>query len=90
MKQKFKAYSFVRVCDKMPVHMKHFPSGFDAIVGGTYSQLYGGHNIKSYNLYPIKNGKVVNSISWYQEEQLTTIKYKGNAQEMVENYHLKN
>ena len=91
MKQKFKAFSFVRVCDDMPKHMNHFDKGFDAVVRGTYSQLYGGKSIDQYSLYKIEKGKIVNSISWYEEGQLKelTDHNYGDSQEMVENYNAK-
>ena len=90
MKQKFGKLTFVHVCKDMPVHMKHFESDFDAIVCGTYSQIYGGNDINSYSLYVIENGKVVNSISWYKEYQIIALEdhnYK-NAEEMIEEYNL--
>jgi hypothetical protein len=90
MKQKYPAYSFVHVCKEMPPYMKHFHCDFDAIVGYTYSQKYGGKNIKSYSLYQIANGKVVNSIAWYDESQLTMLENqsKEKAEEMIEQYNL--
>jgi hypothetical protein len=89
MKQKFKAFSFVRVCDEMPQHMVHFDKGFDAVVRGTYSQIYGGKDIDSYSLFKIRNGKIIATISWYDEDQLTQIDNAGDPQEMVEDYHLR-
>ncbi len=92
MKQKFKQYSFVHVCKEMPSWMEHFPSDFDAIVMGTYSQLYGGTNVKSYCLYPLNNGKIYNQIAWYEESQLTQIENVDNldAEELAEEYRFKN
>lgn len=90
MKQKFGKLSFVRVCDKMPPHMSHFEAGFDAIVEGTYSQLYGGSDITSYSLYKIENGKIVNQMSWYEENQLSLLpdQDRDKAEEMIEKYNL--
>ena len=90
MKQKFRKLSFVRVCDEMPTGMKHFESGFDAIVDGTYSQICGGDDINSYSLYQLKNGEVVNCISWYRENQLTALEEndRDKAEELIEAYNL--
>lgn len=70
MKQKIKAYSFVKVVDKLPQYMSHFECGFDAIVKGSYSERYGGTNFNSYSLAVLKAGKIVNEISWYDYEHL--------------------
>lgn len=89
MKQKFRKLSFVRVCDEMPPHMQYFDAGFDAIVNGTYSQLYGDDNITSYSLYKIENGKIVNQIAWYEEDQLSLMpeQDRDKAEEMIEKYN---
>lgn len=91
MKQKYSIHSFVRVADKLPLNMSHFDSGFDAIVTGTYSQRYGGNDVKSYSLCKIDNGEVVNAISWYQEDQLSLLSDQDieKASEMVEAYNLR-
>jgi hypothetical protein len=90
MKQKFKKLSFVHVCKDMPSEMRHFPSDFDAIVEGSYSQLYGGNNVNSYSLYQIENGMIINNVSWYKESQLTLlpIQDRDKAEEMIEKYNL--
>ena len=90
MKQKFRKLSFVRVCDVMPPEMPHFESGFDAIVEGTYSQLYGGSDVESYSLYQIKKGKVVDCIAWYREDQLALlpVQDRDKAEEMIEEFNL--
>lgn len=89
MKQKFRILSFVRVCKEMPEYMSHFDSDFDAIVEGTYSQLHGGRDVDSYSLYKIQDGKIVDNISWYEEDQLTLLpdQDREKAEEMVEDYH---
>ena len=46
--QKFKRGFKVKVCNKMPDSMKHFKSGFEAIVAYTHAQKYGGTDIDSY------------------------------------------
>lgn len=90
MRQKFKRFSSVRVCDDMPPQMAHFDSGFDAIVDGTYSQICGGNDIDSYALFKVEGGEVVNRISWYREMQLTAadVQDRDRAEEMVEVYNL--
>lgn len=91
MKQKFGMLSFVHVCAEMPSYMNHFDSDFDGIVDGTYSQLYGGQDINSYALYKIKDGKIVNRISWYEESQLTLLpeQDRDKAERLIENYYFK-
>lgn len=90
MKQKFGMLKFVRVCRDMPLSMKHFESDFDAIVEGTHSQIYGGYDIKSYSLYKVVKGVVVDSISWYKESQLTLLGEQDmeKAEQMIEDYRL--
>ena len=91
MKQKFSKLSFVHVCEEMPPYMSHFEKGFDAIVEGTYSQLYGGKDIKSYSLYQIEEGRIVDHISWYEENQLTLLpeQDRDKAESMIEEYNFK-
>lgn len=91
MKQKFRQLSSVHVCKDMPQSMSHFPSDFDAIVAGTYSQLCSGDNIDSYQVYRVENGKVVTSIAWYRESQLTQIEGPDSdtAEEMIEDYNMR-
>ena len=91
MKQKFRKLTFVKVSDKLPDCMSHFPCGFIAIVNGTYSQIYGGRNIESYSLYVVENGKVVNSIAWYYEDQLTELpeQDRAKAENMIEDYNFR-
>ena len=88
MKQKFPAYSFVHVCKNMPDYMKHFDSNFKGIVVGTYSQLFGGKNIKDYAIYKIDKGMIVQEIAWYEEDQLSLLGKQDyiSAQEMAEQY----
>ena len=91
MKQKFRKLTFVHISKEMPRSMSHFDSDFDGIVDGTYSQMYGGDDINSYSIYKIKDGKVVNSISWYYESQLTELEDQDRekAEDMIEEYNLK-
>lgn len=91
LKQKFGKLKFVHVCKEMPSCMDHFDSDFNAIVCGSYSQLCGGADIKSYSLYKIESGKVVNCIAWYKEDQLTLLddQNRDKAELMIEEYNLK-
>lgn len=88
MKQKFRWLTFVKVTDNMPETMKHFPKGFKAVVQGTYKQLYGGEDVDSYSLYVIKDNEIVNTLSWYYENQLTELPEQDRlkAMDMVEDY----
>ena len=72
-KQKFKVGTFVHVAKDLGSMMSHFENNVDAIIGYTYAQKYGGTDNKSYSLYLIKNGKVYNSVAWYEEHQLTAL-----------------
>ncbi|HDY87994.1 MAG TPA: hypothetical protein ENH82_07775 [bacterium] len=92
MKQKFRKLSFVHICKDMPEEMQFFDSDFDAIVEGTYSQLYGGTNINSYSLYQIEDGDIVDNISWYYEKQLTLLpnQDRDKAEEMTEKFNFEN
>lgn len=58
----------------MPENMSHFTKGLPAIVEYTYSQRYGGNDIKSYSLLVRESDNNWNSICWYDEEQLEVIK----------------
>ncbi len=91
LKQKFRKLTFVKVADKMPSSMSHFDKGFEGIVEGTYSQLYGGDKIDKYCLFVIKDDKIVNRIAWYYESQLTALEEQDSlkAEVMIENYNLK-
>ena len=89
MRQKFGKLRFVRVCQDMPSSMRYFESGFDAIVNGSYSQIYGGTGINAYSLYQIKDDVIVNRLSWYEEDQLTLLPMqdRDRAEEMIEDYN---
>jgi hypothetical protein len=92
MKQKFKRLTMVHVCKEMPECMSYFESNFDAIVEGTYSQLYGGSDLKSYCLYQLSpdGKKIVNELSWYEEYQLSELpnQNREQAEELIEKYNL--
>lgn len=91
MKQKFRKFSFVHVGAEMPDHMSHFESDFDAIIEGTYSQLFGGTDIDNYSLYRLRDGRIVYTLSWYEENQLVLLPEQDSekAEEMVEKYNLR-
>ena len=90
MRQKFPKFSFVQVDKTMPSSMMNFESDFDAIVDGTYSQIYGGDNITSYALFKVEDGNIVNRLSWYDEDQLTLLpeQDRDKAEQMLEEYML--
>jgi len=95
MKQKFRRSTFVKVDNEMPNHMSHFFCGFVGIVDATYSQKFGGKDIKSYAVYQLNDDrtKVINRISWYDEEQLTALpdeeQDRDKAEDMIEEYNLR-
>ena len=75
-KQKFPRGTYVKVADKLPESMSHFESGFEGIVEYTYYQEYGGdaEDKKEYSLIQLdKDGEPINSLSWYDEDQLTLV-----------------
>lgn len=90
MKQKFRKLTFVRVADEMPNHMSHFPSGVLGVVDGTFSQIYGGADVASYAIFIIKEGEVVNRVSWYHEKHLSACEKQDAllAEELIEAYNL--
>lgn len=91
MEQKFRKLTFVYVCKEMPPEMSHFDSDFDAIVDGTYSQKYGGKDVKSYSLFRLQGGKIVDRNAWYMENQLTELPFqdRAKAEELIEQYHFR-
>jgi hypothetical protein len=91
MKQKFGKLRFVNIVTTNAIQDLINDGAGLAIVEGTYSQLYGGDNIKSYALWIVKDGKVVNRVSWYREEALALAKEqdRDKAEEMIEEYNLR-
>ena len=91
MKQKFRKFTYVHVCKEIPDSMSGFDSDFDAIIEGSYSQLCGGDDIESYMLYKLENGKIVNNLGLYEEDQLIALKAQNRdkAEELVEEYNLR-
>ncbi len=85
MKQKYIRYQFVRV-------VRHDQYGnFDAIIKGSYADLYGGKDIGIYSVYKDEGGKVVDCLAWFDEDQLSLYKDQSvvRAAEMIEAYNLK-
>jgi hypothetical protein len=84
VKQKFRKLSFIRVCNE-------FDCDFDAIVEGTYSQMYSGCDIQSYSIYKIEDGEIVDNCSWYDENELTLLpnQDRDKAKKMIKEYKLK-
>ena len=64
-RQKFLVGQRVHVSKDMPIYMDHFEKDFDGIVDH--------YNNKEYSIAVIEDEKVVNSISWYEENQLTSV-----------------
>jgi hypothetical protein len=74
MKQKFKRGQKVYICKNLGENMSHFTKDCNAIINYTYSEIYGGNDIKSYSLLILDNeDKPINMCSWYEEWQLTLI-----------------
>lgn len=83
MKQKFKRSSFVKV--KTDHHEGN------GIIDCSYSQIYGGKNIKEYSIYVIENDNIINRLSWIDEEEIALCENQNQekAETMIENYNLK-
>jgi len=74
MGQKFLTGYEVKIDDKLHPSMDHFPAGCNAIVMYTYSQAFGGRDIKSYSLVLLdEDHRPYNEVSWYDESQLTLV-----------------
>jgi hypothetical protein len=67
--QKFQKGDWVRIAKNLGDSMRHFESGCEAIVIGSYADQYGGSNHNSYTLYLKGRGQC----SWYYGSQLTLI-----------------
>lgn len=87
--QKYKRGAKITVCKEMPSYMRHFQSGFNAIVEYTYAQRYGGGNIDSYSLIVLDDkDKPINAYSWYEENQLTLIDADiEKGKQIIEDYY---
>lgn len=81
----------VHVDPKKNPEMVLFVSDFDAIVKGSYAYLHhgGGKNAeREYSVWALENGRIVNNISWYNEDQLTPtpVQDSGLAAKLVQAY----
>jgi hypothetical protein len=89
-KQKFPRGAKVKVnVSKKKTWMSHFTTGFTGIVEGTYSQLYGGNDVKQYSVFVLDDkGVIVNCIAWYDEDDLTLVKGwdRKRGVDMIEQY----
>lgn len=90
MAQKFKRGERVYITNKMPIYMRHFHHGCDAIVCYTYKQKYGGgkEEEKEYCLLILNpDGTVYGGSSWYEENQLSIVDSNTKAgKAMIEAY----
>jgi hypothetical protein len=89
MKKKFKRFSYVHVCKDMPDYMYHFPCSFDGIIGDSSLSTIrqDGRRIFEYSVYKLENGKVIDEISWYQEDQLSLLKEQPrNGEELIDEF----
>ena len=69
--QKYKKGDLVHVAKNLGTSMSHFTSDVEAIVMGSYKDLCGGSDTKSYTLHIKGEGET----SWYYEHQLTLIEH---------------
>lgn len=71
--QKFNRGDKVHIRKDMPRHMAHFDSDFQAVIMGSYFDLYGGSETRNQQRYAILRIADSNEIAWYEEDQLTLI-----------------
>ncbi len=90
MIQKFLRYQFVHVSKVKAGHFSN-RGDFDAIISGSYSDLYGGKGVYSYQLYVLEEGKVIDCRSWYEEWQLESLPKQSTrkAVHLIEAYNFK-
>jgi len=70
-KQKFFRGDLVQIADDLGASMRHFDSGCQAIVIGTYAELcHDDNNVDDYQVYLLPNR---GSCAWYHTHQLTLI-----------------
>ena len=74
MGQKFLRGQLVYIKEDLPSYMRFFPNGMYAIIGGSYSDKYGGDNHKEYTIYyqSEQSGKLL-SCSWFEEDNIVLI-----------------
>lgn len=73
--QKFFRGQRVRVADDLGKTMRHFTSGCDAIVVGSFSDrvFSSGDDEESYTLLLKEEDGTMDTVSWYKESQLTIL-----------------
>lgn len=73
--QKFKRGSEVQITKqyKDPADAYLSYSGYNAIVEYTYGQEYGGNNYNSYSLIILCENIPINSVAWYNEDDIILI-----------------
>jgi hypothetical protein len=70
-KQKFFRGDLVQIADDLGASMRHFDKGCQAIVMGTYAELFADDNdVDNYQLYILPNK---GPCAWYNTHQLTLI-----------------
>lgn len=69
-KQKFKRGNLVHVAKDLGQSMSHFRNDTDAIIIGSYADLFGGDGYDRYTIMFLDNGE---QCAWYWEDQLTLI-----------------
>lgn len=67
--QKYYKGDYVRIAKDLGSSMSHFKNDCNAIIIGSYKDLYKGNNIKSYTVYIQNYG----TSAWYDENQLELI-----------------
>ncbi len=72
--QKFKRGNLVHIAKDLGSRMSHFYNDVDAIIVGSYADLYGGSNTESYMVMFVETG---GRGCWYEEHQLTLINEGG-------------
>jgi hypothetical protein len=87
-KQKFRRYQFVFV-DKYKDGKRSINGDFTGIISGSYSDQYGGKGVDTYTIYKLKDDKVVDCCSWYDDWQLTLLLVQDaeHAAELIERYN---
>lgn len=72
--QKFKRGDVVHIAANLGQSMSYFTKDKDVVILGSYADQFGGNNTKSYTVLFPDDG---NEVSWYQENQLTFLRYGG-------------
>jgi hypothetical protein len=90
VKQRFRTYQFVHVSKEGGYHFS-IHGDFDAIVHGSYADLFGGKDVDSYSLYKLSDGKIIDVLAWYDDWQLSLLpeQDQDKAAYLIENYNFK-